>query len=838
MSIPGTWLTWRVLLFAQVRQQPARLSLMISVIAIGVALGSAVYLVNASALNEFTLASKRLIGEADVVVRGPARGFSEDLYPALARDAGVRIASPVLELFAPIPGRTAPLKILGVDLFRAGVLQPALLAGLSGDVRRMFAPAGIYLSSRAAEELRLKPRDTLTAIAGTTPVRLEVLGILPASSFALPIGLMDIASAQWTFQQLGRLNRIDLQLKPGIDAVRFRSGLEQRLPAGVLAIAPEIERDRAVTVTRAYRVNLNMLALVSLLTATFLVFSIQSLSMLRRRTSIALLRAIGVTAAQLQRALLMEGAAIGAIGSGLGVTLGVVVATAAVRLLNGDLGNGQIHVTNGGPELEFWPLLAAFTFGTLFSGAGAWVPAREAARRAPALALKSGDFEMTLNARRMLLPGLLMIGFGAALLLLPPHHGVPVAGYLAIAAFLFGGILWVPMYTRAVLRSVPGRNGVVLNTAVAQMNGSHATLFLSLAPIIVSFALMVSMAIMVHSFRDSFELWLVKLLPADVELRLPPGNNTAGLSSADQRAIAAVPGIAQIDFRRTQSMYLRAEQDPVTLIARDMSGRPAGDVLPLVAGDPASRAADGIWASEAAHDKFGLNPGQVIELPIGGRLHALRIAGIWRDYARPNGALVMSLATYVRLSDDPVATEASLWISPGVSPESVEEQIRARFRGGGAFELQRSSAVREHSMVIFDRAFAITYVLEALSVLIGLAGISAAASYTAITRRAEFGMLRHVGMLRTQVVRMLAAEGIVTALLGTVYGLGLGVVLSLVLVFIINRQSFNWSIDLSLPLAQLSGFAAALIIAAALTSVLSGRAALSADAVRAVREDW
>ena len=141
-------------------------------------------------------------------------------------------------------------------------------------------------------------------------------------------------------------------------------------------------------------------------------------------------------------------------------------------------------------------------------------------------------------------------------------------------------------------------------------------------------------------------------------------------------------------------------------------------------------------------------------------------------------------------------------------------------------------------MAVFDRAFAITYALEALAVLIGLAGISVAASYTAITRRAEFGMLRHVGMLRSQIVRMLAAEGVVTALLGTLYGLALGVVLSLILVFVINRQSFNWSIDLSFPYLQLAAFAAALVASAALTSVLSGRAALSNDAIRAVREDW
>ncbi len=146
--------------------------------------------------------------------------------------------------------------------------------------------------------------------------------------------------------------------------------------------------------------------------------------------------------------------------------------------------------------------------------------------------------------------------------------------------------------------------------------------------------------------------------------------------------------------------------------------------------------------------------------------------------------------------------------------------------------------LHEKSLRIFDRAFAITYALEVIAVIIGLTGVSFAASSTALARRAEFGMLRHIGMLRGQIVGMLADEGILTSIFGVIYGLALGLGLSLVLVYVINRQSFNWSIDLSVPVWQLALLSLGLIGAAALTAVVSGRAALSQDAVRAVREDW
>ena len=163
--------------------------------------------------------------------------------------------------------------------------------------------------SRAAQELRLQRGDALPIIVGSARKSLRVLGVLSDSVYPQALGIMDIASAQWSLEQIGRLNRIDLRLRPGTDVAALRADLAAALPAGVVASRPPVERDRAVTVTRAYRVNLNMLALVALWTGAFLVFSTQSLSVLRRRASLALLRALGVTRAQLRRALLGEGAA-------------------------------------------------------------------------------------------------------------------------------------------------------------------------------------------------------------------------------------------------------------------------------------------------------------------------------------------------------------------------------------------------------------------------------------------------------------------------------------------------------------------------------------------------
>jgi putative ABC transport system permease protein len=829
-----------MLLLAQVREQPGRLLATVLAIALGVALGESVYLVNATALNEFGLATKRLVGEADIIVRGPRDGFSEALYPTLARDSAIAVASPILELQAALPGRRDTLKILGLDPFRAAALQPALLGGMAGGFLDLLHTDGIFLSSGAARQLDVRRGDVLAVTVGSSTKPLRVLGILPEENFPEPLGVMDIASVQWIFNLLGRLNRVDLRLAAGTPVDAYRSELERRLPPGVLAVAPQIERDRAVTVTRAYRVNLNMLALVALWTGAFLVFSTQSLSVLRRRRSLALLRAIGVTRVGMQWALVGEGAALGMIGSLLGVMLGFGFAAAMLRVLTGDFGPGQLHATGATVHAAALPLGFFFVVGTCVASAGAWLPARSASRQPPARSLKGGDGDYGEIASTSWHVGLALLLMGGLFALLPAVAGLPLFGYASIAVLLFGAVLLVPIMTVRVLALAPPTNRVVWDAAIAQLRENVGLSTLSLASIIVSFSLMVAMAIMVYSFRVSFEHWLGKLLPADLQIREPLGNDTAYWSPSEQAKLASVPGIERLEFRRTRQILLDADRPAVTLIARGATPSQAAGELPLVesAAPAPGDQLEPVWISEALQDLYGLRSGTTLALSLAGHARKYRVAGVWRDYARTFGAVVMTIPAYSAATGDQGVTEGSVWLNGRRTADAVAAGLRACFVRGDMLEIMTSTAVRERSLQIFDRAFAITYALEGIAVVIGLTGISFAAGSTALARRSEFGMLRHIGMLRRQVVGILASEGFLMSVFGVLYGLTLGAVLSLVLVYVVNRQSFNWSIDLKVPAWQLGALSVIMIGAAALTAVWSGRAATSTDAVRAVREDW
>jgi putative ABC transport system permease protein len=822
------------------RDQPGRLVLAILGIAFGVALGAAVHLINASAANELNLAVRSLSGEADLVVRGGRSGFPEALYPRIAKLEGVRAASPALEIDAQLAGRRETIRIVGLDPFRAMAVQPHLLAESRAAILDLLKGGAVLLSREAADALGLARNEMLRVNSGSGVVALRVIEILPAGATPERLAIMDIAAAQWHFGRLGDLHRIDLTLAPGTDPKVFRTSLAALLPAGVTASTPDMEAERSASFTRAYRTNLDMLALVALFTGAFLVFSTQFLALLRRRSQLALLRVLGVTRGRMLRLLLAEGAAVGVIGSAAGVALGVALAQLGIERLGGDLGAGYFRSV--APSLSVSPtaLVAYFALGVAFALLGAGVPAIEAARRAPARALKPGDEEAALERTAVVWPGVLVLVIGLAASQAPPVHELPLFGYLSVALILVGAILVMPRFAGFVLARLPSGRHAPAALALAQLQATPRQVAVSLAAIVTSFSLMVSMLIMIGSFRVSLEAWLDDMLPADMYVRAGRVGESGYFTPEEQQRIATLPGVREALFVRSQSALLRADRPPMTLIARPfMKGRPHPQ-LPLEGAEVkvASGAPPAAWISEVASDLLRARAGDTIEIPVGAAMRRFTIAGVWRDYARQNGAVVIDRVLYIGLTGDDRANEAALHLAEEATFDSVASRLRAGFRNPEGIEIASTRELKAVSLAIFDRTFTVTYALEVAAVLIGLFGVSASFSAQALARRREFGVLRHLGMRRRDIGAMLAAEGLVVGGIGVAAGLALGWLISLILVHVINRQSFHWSMDLHLPLQALLALAAALILAATLTAVVSGRRAMSSEVTQAVREDW
>lgn len=839
------WRLSRWLIIGEWRAHPVRALVAMGAIALGVALGFAIHLINAAAFNEFSAAARSLSGQADLQVRGTQPFFDEAVFVRLAQRDGIALASPVLELDAAVPGQDQALKILGIDVFRSAAIAPDLI-GVPAEDKAIdrLADDAIFLSPAASEWLQIKQADRLQLRSGTQSVALRFAGGLVRARPGQRIAVMDIGAAQWRFNRIGQLSRIDLKLTKGVNRDVFKTALAKELGAQYVVTETGDQEKRTSNMSRAYRVNLNMLALVALFTGAFLVFSTQALSVIRRRSQLALLRVTGVTRRQLLFQILLEGVVLGAIGSILGLAIGYAMAAAALHFFGGDLGGGYFRSV--APTVHFSPAAAIvfFLLGTVVALLGCASPAWEAAKAKPAQALKSGSEEVMLSKLASPWPAIACLLLGLGFTQLPPVSDLPIFGYLAVALLLIGGIAFMPRFASFVFSALANAAtrhtaGTITTLSLARLANAPNQASIALGGVLSSFSLMVAMAIMVASFRVSVDQWLSQVLPADLYIDSTASGNTGALNPDEQRAIATLPGIARADFLRFQHLTLDPVRPSVTLIARPVDAANPGKTLPMVGEALSSlpKEAMPIWVSEAMVDLYQYVIGRKIVLAIGGKPHEFIVAGVWRDYVRQAGAIQMRLDDYRKLTGDTDVNDAAVWLQSGVTPTQAIAELR-RLPFGNALEIAEPDAIRALSLRIFDRSFAVTYMLEMVAIIIGLFGVAATFSAQTLARAKEFGMLRHIGVTRGQILAILATEGGLLTLLGIAVGFVLGASISLILVFIVNPQSFHWTMQLHVPWGSLASVAGVLLVSAAVTALVSGKYAVSGDVVRVVREDW
>ncbi|OYY87406.1 MAG: ABC transporter permease [Acidovorax sp. 28-64-14] len=833
---------------------------------------------------EFSQAVRAVNGQPDLELRAMQGPLPEALYAQLANHPQVARASPWLELStmaqvdappttqpatppatapavapAPAPARVV-LRVVGADALLLPAVAPALMprAFATSERLAMLAPATVFLNAAALQALGL-------ATDGSGPAQLQlqagphgshtvrVAGTVAAGG--APLAVMDIGAAQDLWGQGGRLTRIDLQLQPGADRTAFAQALQSLpgWPANAVLAEPGDAVQRIGNLSRAYRVNLTVLALVALFTGAFLVFSVLALSVAQRAPQFALLAVLGATPRQRLALVLAESALLGLVGSAAGIALGTALAATALQLLGGDLGGGYFAGVQ--PTLH-WSGPAALLYGALGVVAalvGGWWPARAARNLPPAQTLKG--LGATAGPGAGATTGIILIAAGALLASAPPIFGIALAAYVAIGLLLVGGIALLPWGMAWLLHRLRplAASHLLLMLPLERARRMRGTAAIAVGGVLT---------VMVASFRGSVTQWLDAVLPSPLYVRSAlsaAGGESALLPPGFDEAVAQLPGVDRVQPLRIGPLQLDAARPALTLMSRPLGSDPAR-ALPLVAAAlPVPEGRMGVYISEAVVDLYGLQPG--MEWPALSRSFSplkhdgqaqsalFFIAGVWRDYARQSGTVAMDLADYLRLTGDTRASDLALWPRDGTDLAQLQQAIRALAgpdagteapteAGAAGLEFVSSGSIRERSLRIFDRSFAVTYWLQAVAIGIGLFGVAASFSAQVLARRKEFGLLAHLGLTRRQILAVVAGEGAAWTGVGAAVGVLLGLAVAFVLVHVVNPQSFHWTMDLRVPAARLLALCAVVVASGTLTAWLAGRAAAGQDAVLAVKEDW
>ena len=841
----------RTFSWQELRHHPWRTAAAVLAVLLGVALAFSVQLINASALSEFAGAVRSVNGQPDLELRAAQGPFDEALFARIAADPAVAVASPVLELgtlVALADGRRLPIRVVGVDALVVAAVAPALMPQPTAGADRLalLAPGTVFLNPAAQ---RVVAGGTARLQSGLQLREVAVAGSVAAGG--PPLAVMDIAAAQELFGRIGQLSRIDVRLAPGTDRDAWLRGLQ--LPPGIAAAQPGDAAERVSNLSRAYRVNLTVLALVALFTGGFLVFSVLSLSVARRSQQFALLGVLGLTARQRRSLVLAESVLLGAVGSAAGIALGTALAALALKLLGGDLGGG--YFPGVAPQLQ-WSTPAAIAYallGIVAAMVGAWWPARAAQHLPLAQTLKGLGSPIATGHGHWL--ALLLMAAGGVLALLPPVGGIPLAAYLSVGLLLVGGISALPWLVALLYdRLAPLLAHRLLPLlAVERARRVRESAAVAVSGVVAALSLAVALTVMVASFRDSVTRWLDVVLPADLYLRTSVSSastDTVYFTPQFTQAIAGLPGVQRLATQRLRTLQLDPALPAVALVARRIDD-PA-QTLPLVGSVVAAPPGTiPVYVSEAVVDLHGARPGaefvrfsQAFQPGVtDGSAPRFFVAGVWRDYVRQTGAVAIDQRIYQRLTGDLLANDVQLWLTPGADAGALQQSLRELAQQqapGGATLLEFASAeeLRATSLRIFDRSFAVTYWLQAVAIAIGLFGIAASFSAQMLARRKEFGLLAHLGLTRRQILSVVAGEGAAWTVIGSLAGLALGLAVSVVLVHVVNPQSFHWTMDLNTPWLRLALLCLAVVAAGTLTAWLAGRAAAGRDAVLAVKEDW
>jgi putative ABC transport system permease protein len=650
--------------------------------------------------------------------------------------------------------------------------------------------------------------------AGELSRRLVVRGLLegqgPGKSTLEELAVMDVAAAQFTFERLGRLDRIDLVTDPARSVDEASRAVQARLPPGLTVKRPDQRNAQIERMTRAFRLNVSLLSVVALLVGLFLVYNTVSFAVLRRRREVGILRALGLSPGGIARLFLVEVVLIGMVGAVVGIGFGLALSNGVLQTLARTVNNLYGEVPAFPPVTWAHPavLMQGLLIGIGVAVAGSLGPVREALSVEPTQALAPKGYE-TAGAIRVvpMLAGAALIFTVAALAALPgPVQGVPLFGYLSAFLVVLGFAWLSPALIRAVgscLRAMlPLRAGCLARLAADELDRAPVRNAAAVSALMVGLALMIGVSAMIHSFRQTVELWLEQTVKADLIVAPPTwlGSGPVGALPESMRGrLEAIPGVTAVDSYRDVRMEFR--DTPVVVVARDLLLHAKHSRYLFMEGDSQEVLGetvrkDQIIVSETFARQFKLGRGDRMTLPGPQGPVEFTIAGRFYDYSTDGGKVVLDRSLYARLWGDRSATVFPIYLEAGADPEAIRRMVSARLQGWPPVMLVTNGELKREVLRIFDQTFAITYALEIIAVTVALMGIANTLLSGILERQRELAVLRAIGGTPAQVGRLILWESGLLGLAGTILGLGAGLVLSVLLIEVINKQSFGWTIVL------------------------------------------
>lgn len=748
-------------------------------------------------------------------------------------------------------GPVSPRRGTATQAARLGEVGPTSPASAASGFRSaadilalLVDPDAIVVTRAFADRHGLTTGDALHCLIDDRLVTFTILGLLePEGPARLVDGnfiLMDLAVAQQAFERFGLIDRLDLRLHDDVDVATAEAAIAARLPAALTVQRPARRGAQVEQMLAAFHLNLTALSSIALIVGLFLVYNAVSVSVLARRQEIGTLRALGVTRGQVQALFLGEATLFGVLGVILGLPLARLLADATVVLTSTTVNALYVRAASAPPALGAGDVLLAVLVGVPLSLVAAWLPAREAARVPPTAVMRGADRATARRdaGRQWWRAGLVLLLLAAALSAAPPIDGLPLAGYLAACALVFGAALLMPIVLRLAARGGRGAWFRVLDVggwlAHANLGGHIPRVAVSVAALSMSLAMMVAITVMVGSFRQTVIDWVGQTLQADLFVSGASRVRGARASTVSQDVEARVrahPDVLAVDTFRNVSMAYADSR--ITLGSGDFAVQRRHGGLRFKA--PADGAAaldaaigvDAVVVSEPFANRYDVGVGDEVTLQTDAGPRTFRVAAVYYDYSSDSGVVMMDNATLARHFGSQRPTGLSVYLRDEADAGVVRDDLLRSLDVEQRVFIHTNSTLRTEVLRIFDSTFAVTYALQAIAILVALLGIIGTLMTLVIERRPELGILRALGTSRGQVRAMIMGEAAMLGAISQVMGLAVGLLMALILVYVVNLQSFGWTIHLHVPWTSLLQMSVLVVVTTLVAGVYPARRAIT-----------
>lgn len=800
-------------------RDPFRTLITVIGVAVGVSVFLSIRLANQQTMVSFTESVDLVLGRADAVIRSEGMEFDESHFEKLHALRKEIKAYPVIEGYGIETSSGEVVEIIGTDLLQDSGIRDFSLKTAEKDLKGLLSlildPVGVILPEKFIPNLQFEAGSTLKFLIKGKEKKLKVTAVLENKGIGKALNgnfaLMDIATAQNVFEKLGRLDRIDIQfLKPEKFGV-MQKKIAALLPDHLQVERPQRKSKQVEKMLRAFQYNLTALSFVALLVALYLIYNMIALSVVRRRMEIGTLRALGATPALIALIFFLEAGIIGAMGSILGIGLGYYFAQFSLDAITLTVNN--LYAPSYATEINFqWHEMGPhFLLGVILSFISAVIPAWDAATTSPASVMRRGSYDLKLfrgNRQLNFSAGgvLLLAGFCAQL---PPIQQFPYFGFFSVFLIILGlsmltpaALLWTRDTFHNFFKNKMGGEGLLACMNLSQNVGRNA---LALSSLAIAFMMVISMSIMVHSFRQTVILWIDQTLKADLFVRAAGGRDIDyqhTLPSEPIKKLKAITGVAAIDqFRAIDISYNHL---PVVLATGDFSVLSKFGNLVIKSGPSARELSQRMVGnnraivSEAFSVKHNVSVGDTLNLKTPNGSVSLDISAVYFDYSRERGYIILDRTTFLKYYKENQINSFVIYLNDKSKLNQVRKEVLNTLHEHRLI-IRSNSELKQQVLEVFDKTFAITYSLEIIAILVAVLGLFNTLVSLILERKRETGILRFIGAFTQQIKRMVLIEAGILGLIGSAMGLIAGVVVSYILIFVINKQSFGWTIQINFP---------------------------------------